>query len=42
VFGPSTSKAVEAFERAKGLPVTGKLGHATVEALRTHVASVVQ
>ena len=42
MLGSSTSKAVEAFERAKGLPVTGKLGSATVEALRTHVASVVQ
>jgi murein L,D-transpeptidase YcbB/YkuD len=41
-FGPSTRKAVEAFERAKGLPVTGKLGPATLQALRTHVASLVQ
>ena len=40
VFGPSTSKAVEAFERARGLPVTGKLGAATLQALRTHVASL--
>jgi murein L,D-transpeptidase YcbB/YkuD len=42
VFGPSTSKAVEAFERAKGLPVTGKLGPVTLEALRSHIASAVQ
>jgi murein L,D-transpeptidase YcbB/YkuD len=42
VFGPGTGKAVEAFERAKGLPVTGKLGPATLQALRTQVASVVQ
>ncbi|MET0528035.1 MAG: peptidoglycan-binding protein [Microvirga sp.] len=40
--GPSTRKAVEAFERAKGLPVTGKLGTATLQALRTHMASVTQ
>ncbi len=40
VFGPSTSKAIEAFERARGLPVTGKLGTATLQALRTHVASL--
>jgi murein L,D-transpeptidase YcbB/YkuD len=39
VFGPGTSKAVEAFERARGLPVTGKLGTATLHALRTPVAS---
>lgn len=42
VFGSNTSKAVEAFERAKGLPVTGKLGPATLQALRTHVASFAQ
>jgi Putative peptidoglycan binding domain len=41
-LGPSTRKAVEAFERAKGLPVTGKLGPATLQALRTHVASIIQ
>jgi murein L,D-transpeptidase YcbB/YkuD len=41
VFGPSTSKAVEAFERARGLPVTGKLGTSTLQALRTHVASLI-
>jgi hypothetical protein len=41
-LGPSTRKAVEAFERAKGLPVTGKLGTATLRALRTHMASVTQ
>jgi hypothetical protein len=41
-LGPSTRKAVEAFERAKGLPVTGKLGTATLQALRTHMASVTQ
>jgi peptidoglycan hydrolase-like protein with peptidoglycan-binding domain len=40
--GPSTRKAVEVFERAKGLPVTGKLGPATLQALRTHIASLVQ
>jgi hypothetical protein len=41
-LGPSTRKAIEAFERAKGLPVTGKLGTATLQALRTHTASVTQ
>jgi chromosome segregation ATPase len=41
-LGPSTRKAVQAFERAKGLPVTGKLGTATLQALRTHTASVTQ
>jgi chromosome segregation ATPase len=41
-LGPSTRKAVEAFERAKGLPITGKLGTATLQALRTHTASVTQ
>jgi hypothetical protein len=41
-LGPSTRKAVEAFERAKGLPVTGRLGTATLQALRTHAASVTQ
>ena len=42
VFGPSTRKAVEAFERAKGLPVTGRLGAATLQALRVHAASAAQ
>jgi peptidoglycan hydrolase-like protein with peptidoglycan-binding domain len=41
-LGPATRKAVEAFERAKGLPVTGRLGAATLQALRTHTASVAQ
>ncbi len=41
-LGPSTRKAVEAFERAKGLPVTGKLGTTTLQALKTHMASVTQ
>jgi murein L,D-transpeptidase YcbB/YkuD len=41
-LGPSTRKAVEAFERAKGLPITGKLGPATLQALRTHVVSLIQ
>jgi uncharacterized phage infection (PIP) family protein YhgE len=41
-LGPSTRKAVEAFERAKGLPVTGRLGIATLQALRTHTALVSQ
>lgn len=41
-LGPSTRKAVAAFERARGLPVTGKLGTATLQALRTHTASVTQ
>ena len=41
-LGPSTRKAVAAFERVKGLPVTGKLGTATLQALRTHMASVTQ
>jgi murein L,D-transpeptidase YcbB/YkuD len=42
VFGPSTRKAVEAFERAKGLPVTGRLGAATLQALKVHAASAAQ
>ena len=42
VFGSSTRKAVEAFERAKGLPVTGRLGAATLHALRDHAASAAQ
>lgn len=41
-LGSATRKAVEAFERAKGLPVTGRLGAATLQALRTHTASVAQ
>lgn len=41
-LGPATRKAVEAFERAKGLPVTGRLGTATLQALRTYTASVTQ
>ncbi|MBQ0819052.1 peptidoglycan-binding protein [Microvirga sp. HBU67558] len=41
-LGPSTRKAVEAFERTKGPPVTGKLGTATLQALRTHTASATQ
>jgi chromosome segregation ATPase len=41
-LGPSTRKAIEAFERAKGLPITGKLGSATVQALRAHTALVTQ
>jgi murein L,D-transpeptidase YcbB/YkuD len=42
VFGPSTRKAIEAFERAKGLPITGRLGVATLQALRVHAASAAQ
>jgi uncharacterized protein (DUF3084 family) len=42
VSGPSTRKAIEAFERAKGLPVTGRLGAATLHALRDHAASAAQ
>jgi murein L,D-transpeptidase YcbB/YkuD len=42
VFGPCTSKAVEALQRARGLPVTGKFGTATLQGLRTHVASLSQ
>ncbi len=42
VFGPSTRKAIEAFERAKGLPVTGRLGAATLQALKVHAASAAQ
>jgi murein L,D-transpeptidase YcbB/YkuD len=42
LFGPSTRKAIEAFEQAKGLPVTGKLGPATLQALRAHTASAVE
>ena len=42
VFGPSTRKAIEGFERAKGLPVTGRLGTATLQALKVHAASAAQ
>jgi peptidoglycan hydrolase-like protein with peptidoglycan-binding domain len=42
VFGPSTRKAIEAFERAKGLPVRGRLGTAMLQALRDHAASAAQ
>ena len=42
VLGPSTSKAIEAFEQAKGLPVTGKLGTATFQAIKTHIVSAVE
>ncbi|WP_201842769.1 peptidoglycan-binding domain-containing protein [Microvirga zambiensis] len=41
-FGPSTRKAVKAFQRANGLPVSGRLGTATFQALRTHTAAVAQ
>jgi chromosome segregation ATPase len=41
-LGPSTRKAIEAFERAKGLPVTGRLGAATLQALRDDAASAAQ
>jgi hypothetical protein len=41
-LGPSTRKAIEAFEHAKGLPVTGRLGAATLQALRDHAASAAQ
>ena len=33
VMGPSTRRAIEAFERAKGLAVTGELGAPTAQAL---------
>ena len=42
LFGPSTSKAIEAFEQVKGLPITGKLGPATLQALRNHTASAIE
>ena len=42
VLGPSTRKAIEAFESAKGLPVTGRLSAATLQALRVHAASAAQ
>ncbi len=41
-LGPSTRKAIAAFERAKGLPVTGRLGAATLQALRGHAAPAAQ
>jgi len=41
-LGPSTRRAIKAFERAKGLPVTGKLGAATIQALKTRTASAAQ
>jgi Putative peptidoglycan binding domain len=40
VLGPATSKAVEAFERAKGLPVTGKLTPTTLQGLKRHATFV--
>jgi murein L,D-transpeptidase YcbB/YkuD len=42
VLGPTTRKAVEAFERAKGLPVTGRLGAMTMQALKTNTASATE
>jgi hypothetical protein len=42
LLGPTTRKAVKAFERARSLPVTGKLGTATLQALKTHTASAAQ
>lgn len=33
MVGPGTRRAIEAFERAKGLPVTGSLGAGTLQAL---------
>ncbi|EIM28448.1 peptidoglycan-binding domain-containing protein [Microvirga lotononidis] len=39
VFGPGTRRAVEAFQQARGLPVTGKLEAATLRAIQnSHVA----
>jgi peptidoglycan hydrolase-like protein with peptidoglycan-binding domain len=34
-IGPGTRRAIEAFERAQGIPVTGELGMATVQALES-------
>jgi hypothetical protein len=42
LLGPSTRKAVEAFQRAKGLRVTGELESSTLRALKTHTASMAQ
>jgi peptidoglycan hydrolase-like protein with peptidoglycan-binding domain len=42
LLGPSTSKAIEAFAPAKGVPVIGKLATATLQAARTHTACAAQ
>ncbi|WP_445501670.1 peptidoglycan-binding protein [Microvirga sp. G4-2] len=42
LLGPSTRKAVEAFQRAKGFRVTGELEPSTLRALKTHTASMAQ
>ncbi|WP_245435533.1 peptidoglycan-binding domain-containing protein [Microvirga calopogonii] len=39
VIGPGTRAAVEAFERARGLTVTGELTAGTVEALEEEIGS---
>ncbi|MBA1156722.1 peptidoglycan-binding domain-containing protein [Microvirga mediterraneensis] len=35
VFGPGTRRSIEAFQQARGLPVTGKLEGATLRALQS-------
>lgn len=42
VMGPRTRNAIEAFERANGLTVTGELGRQTVEALKGKAQAVLQ
>lgn len=41
-MGPKTRKAIEAFERAQGLAVTGNLGPATVQALESTSGVAIQ
>ncbi|WP_244610485.1 peptidoglycan-binding domain-containing protein [Microvirga pakistanensis] len=36
MMGPGTRRAIEAFERAKGLPITGGLGAGTLQALQAN------
>jgi hypothetical protein len=40
VFGPGTRRAIESFERARRLPVTGQLGGATLKALQENQSAV--
>jgi chromosome segregation ATPase len=42
VFGPSTRRAIEAFEQAKGLPITGSLGAGTLQALEVGRSSAIR
>jgi hypothetical protein len=42
VMGPKTRKAIETFERANGLAVTGELGPRTVQALKSAAEAALQ